>query len=74
MVCGFEPGPLAVTGAECDRAANTFKVQVLSLSDFALFQFDGTEVPALRGWSIGAASVLLVGAALWVLRRRRVHV
>ena len=34
-----------------------------SLSDFALFRLDPV-VPALRGWSIGAASVLHVGAGL----------
>ena len=33
--------------------------------------FTVVVVPALRGWSVGAASVVLVGAALWVLRRRR---
>ena len=69
-MCGFEPGPLAETGAECDRAANTFKVQVLSLSDFALFQLQPV-VPALRGPMVGVAALLLVGAALWVLHRRR---
>jgi hypothetical protein len=35
--CKVETGPLSVTGAECDTAANTFSFQVTSLSDFTLF-------------------------------------
>ncbi len=69
QACALEPGPLAATGAECDTVANTFKVQVLSLSDFALFRLQPV-VPALRPTGLLALTVLLLAAGALLLRGR----
>jgi hypothetical protein len=53
--CSQEVGPIATTGAECDPIANTFCVQVDSLSEFAIFE-PGAPVIDQEFDSIGAGS------------------
>jgi hypothetical protein len=53
--CSQEDGPIEITGAECDPIANTFCVQVDSLSEFAIFE-PGAPVIDQEYDSIGAGS------------------
>jgi len=53
--CSQEVGPIATTGAECDPVANTFCVQVDSLSEFAIFEPDAPVIDQEYD-SIGAGS------------------
>lgn len=53
--CSQEAGPIAITGAECDPIANTFCVQVDSLSEFAIFEPGAPVIDQVYD-SIGAGS------------------
>jgi hypothetical protein len=53
--CSREAGPIETTGAECDRSANAFCVNVDSFSEFAIFEPNAAVVDQEYD-SIGAGS------------------
>ena len=65
--CRNEPGPLAATGAECDTAANTFSLQITSLSDFTLFS---QRDEWIRHVILGILAVLLMAVVIYLVIRR----